>query len=267
VRLILAFAAALVLMAVSAIFGFQQSEISHLRAALAEYDAPRAADAPAPAPAVHRSGNGSATGLTADDRRFILNQYQDVLASLNLPPGRAARLQDLLTRRIEVALNAQDAASRAGVAPDSPEMLRAEGSAIAGVDRDIATLLGPTDDQHFIWMTSGAPPAPAVAAAAPAPAPVVVNVVMASPPAEAAYPAEPAYSDQTEAPAYSDAYAPSPAPYYYYAYPFATVVAERRFPRSFEGERPRFGGVTSFRPPAFNGGGEVSAPRPSRRAR
>jgi len=250
VRLILAFAAVLVLGGAAVIFGWQQSEISHLRAQLDQVSA-------APAPSPLRRTMAAPTALSPDDRRFILSQYQDVLAGMNLPPGRAARLQDLLTKRIEVALDAQDAAGRAGYSLGSTEMLRAEGAAIAGVDRQIATLLGPEDDQHFNWLISGAQPAP------PVPPPsisVAVNVAAPAPP-------EPVYAEAPEEPAEAYAtYASAPAPYYYYSYPYAIVYPERRFSRGFDEERPRLGGVAAPRPPAFNGGG-VAGARPSRRAR
>ena len=52
--------------------------------------------------------------LRADERRLILSQYRDVLAEVKLPPATAAHLEDLLMERIEVVLDAEDAAVREG---------------------------------------------------------------------------------------------------------------------------------------------------------
>jgi hypothetical protein len=77
-----------------------------------------------------------------EERRLILDQYQDVLATLNLPEATASRLQDLLADRIETVLDAEDAARRAGFAEGTAQSAQVVAQAISGLDHDIALLVG-----------------------------------------------------------------------------------------------------------------------------
>jgi len=230
------------------VLSWQQIEIAHLSAQLA-----RQSDAPAPAGfrpqdfrPQHAVPSASPWGLSADERKFILDQYRDVLANMNLPPATASRLQNLLTERIAAALDAQDESARYGFADGSPETTRAESYAIAHVDQEIAALVGLEADQRLNWLLAGSPSAPA---GAPAPAPVVVNIVTPAP----AVPVEVYTEAQPE-----DNYAyTQPAPYYYYyGYPVTSYwvgeVYSRPFVRDrFEGQR---GGS---RPEPSRGGGQL----------
>jgi hypothetical protein len=161
---------------------------------------------------------GGVVLLRADERRLILNQYQDVLAEMNLPPETATRLQYLLADRVEAVLDAQDAATREGFAEGSADMARAVTLAIGDVDRDIANLLGPDGNQRFNGLLYGTPPA---APAPPAAVTVVNNTVIEQAPAAA--PAAASYA------APDDAYVSAPS-YPYYSYPVATAfyVVDRR---------------------------------------
>jgi hypothetical protein len=164
--------------------------------------------------------------LRADERRVILGQYRDVLAQLNLPEATAARLQDLLTDRIEAFLDAQDAAMRVGFAQGSAGMERAVALAIADDDREISEILGSDASRRLSRLSSAAPIDPSVAPA-PAAAPVVVTVVMQAPPA-------PSFDDSSAQPAAS--YSPDTyAPYYF---PSSGFFVAGGLARPFGGARP-----------------------------
>jgi hypothetical protein len=221
-----------------AVFCWQRSQIVHLRAQVANQgDAleeishrmdgeARAVPARASDARLTR-GAGDATVARTDERRLILDEYRDVLAQMDLPPGTAAHLQDLLTDRIETVLDAQDAAVREGFAEGSAQMARAVGLAVAQVDRDIVGLVG----QDGIRRIDGLAPVPQdqPAVLAPPAAPVVVSVVVQAPSALAAY----AY--ETDQPAPPDA----AAPYAYYSYlplyPVAAAPVRERELRAHHG--------------------------------
>jgi hypothetical protein len=105
-----------------------------------------------------------AGGLRADERRLILDQYQDVLAAMNLPPAISARLETLLADRVEAILDVEDSMMRRGTAQNSVEMAQAISGAIASITQQIVSLLGAEGYQQFEQLWSGAP----VSAAAPA---------------------------------------------------------------------------------------------------
>jgi hypothetical protein len=165
--------------------------------------------------------------LRADERRVILNQYRDVLAKMDLSPGNASRLGDLLTDRIEAFMDAQDAALREGFAEGSAETGRAVALAIAEDDRAIANLLGPDASRRMNGLLFGPAPEPVVAPEA-APAPVVVNVVVQAPQA-------PQYADAAWPAADSSAYAPYNP---YYLYPSSGFYVVGAPARRFAGARP-----------------------------
>jgi hypothetical protein len=236
VRTIVALVSTLVL-AGAGVFWWQRSQISGLRAQVAAQGGAiedlslRLAEGGGIAPA-DAGGSGSrgdaGAALRADERRLILDQYGDVLSQLNLPPEAAARLRYLLTDRVETVLDAENAAEEVGFARGSAETARAVALAIAGVDRDIVSLVGADGIRRIDGLPLEATPEPAVAPQ-PAPAPVVVTVVV-----QEAAPAPAYYAD-------SQAQAPDTGAYaQYYTYPYfysVPAVAVGRVPPS------RFSGV------------------------
>jgi uncharacterized protein (UPF0335 family) len=239
------------------VFGWQRSQIVHLRAQVArqgdalednqrrvedlsqlvEAASGRGTDAPA-WPAVLRARkpdrpDENSAALRADERRVILDQYRDVLSEMNLPPETASRLQDLLTERIETVLDAEDAAVRVGFAEGSAETARAVTLAVADVDRDIANLVGADGIRRIDGLPETPAPEPSVVVVQPpAPAPTVVTVVVQSPGAPSYY------ADADTAPAVSSV-SPAYAPYFYY--PFAGFINAPRTFRSFGGARGAIG--------------------------
>jgi hypothetical protein len=169
--------------------------------------------------------------MRAEERRVILVQYQDILAQMDLPSDKAARLLDLLTERIDTVLDAEDAAVRVGFAEGSAQSARAVSLAIADVDRDIVGLVG-ADGMRRIDGLSAAP------AVAPEPVvPVVVNVFVQAPASQAAY------MDETPAPTTADAgpqYASYPYPFFP-LYPISAVLNEPRGSHRFV--EPRNGAI------------------------
>jgi hypothetical protein len=236
---------AILVLGAAGIFSWQRSQIVHLREQVARQgdvlddlslraDRERASDAPAMLVSTRaRAARPADVGLMAaraDERRVILNEYRDVLAQMNLAPETAARLQDLLTDRVETVLDAQDAAIREGFAEGSAQMARAVGLAIAEENRDIVGLVG----QDGMRRIDGYPaPQQQEPAAIPlASAPVVVNVVVQAPAAPlAAYPETAA---QAEAPDSGAQYASYP---FFQYYPIAAVVGEPRARRGAPGPR------------------------------
>ena len=198
---------AIPVLAAGGIFCWQQSQIIHLRAQVARQadaigvslDGP-APPAPALPPLGLRRSDVNSAAARADERRLILDQYQDIIAEMNLPATTASRLQDLLTDRVEAVLDAQDAAMREGYAEGSAETARAVTLAIAEVDRQIADLIGTSGNRVLDGLPPAVAPEPAVAPPPPAPL-VVVNVVVPSAPAyaESAAPAQPAASPDATA--------------------------------------------------------------------
>ncbi|MGD1031652.1 MAG: hypothetical protein ABSA05_10960 [Opitutaceae bacterium] len=247
-RAILASAAILIVGAFGMLC-WQQSEIASLSAQLNRQSASPQDVRPRPAVAV-----AAPRGLSADERRFVLDQYRGVLAKMNLPPATSLRLQDLLTERIAAAMDAQDAAARDGFADGSPETARAESAAIARVDEEIAMLIGAEADTRLNWYLAGSPSSPAVAPAAPT---IVVNVE-APPPA-------PVEVDTAEQPA--DAYVyTQPAPYIYnYGYPYTGYWVGEVYSRPYV--RERFGGDRGYRPEPPHPGNGSGGVRLGRRPR
>jgi hypothetical protein len=235
VRTIAALASTLVL-AGTGVFWWQRSQISHLRAEVSEQGAaiedlslrvagddggaPPRADAP-------RSLGDARDAFRADERRLILDQYRDVLSQLNLPPETAARLQFLLTDRVETVLDAENAAIRVGFAEGSAETARAVAQAVAGVDRDIVSLVGADGIRRIDGLPAASAPQPEVAPE-PAPPSVVVTVVVQA--------AAPTYSadaaTQVQDPGALAQYSPYP-----YFYLFPAVVSRRGPPNRLGGER------------------------------
>lgn len=218
VRTIAALASTLIL-AGTGVFWWQRSQISHLRAQVSaqgaaiedlslrlagdDRGAPARADGP-------RTLGDARDALRADERRLILDQYRDALSQLDLPPETAARLQFLLTDRVETMLDAENAAIRVGFAEGSAETARAVALAVAGVDRDIVSLVGAEGIRRIDGLPTMSTPEPEVAPA-PVQAPVVVTVVL-----QAAAPAPTYYADATEQPQDAGAVAQfSPYPYFY----------------------------------------------------
>jgi len=172
-------------------------------------------------PAVWTPSAASSGGLTrtdliqtdsrADDRNLILDQYQDAIAQLNLPPDKARQLLDLLDERVQAVLDAEDSARRQGYAEASAVAQRAVAMAIAQEDQRIVQLIGVVGQRTLEGQ--GSTP---VGASAPTAAPVtmVVNVMAPTAPDYQA----PAYP--TSPPAYGaadyGAYSTFP---YLYTYP------------------------------------------------
>ena len=214
---------AILVMAGTGVFCWQRSQIVDLRAQVARQsdalaDNERrvqdlssmlipAGGGVADAPAGHRVPDRDIASLRADERRIILDQYQDVVAEMNLPQAAASRLQDLLAERVETVLDAEDAALRAGFAEGSAETARAVTLAIAEVNSYIENVVGPEGIRRIDGAPSGVPAGPAEAPQPPAP-PVVVSVVVQMQPA-------PSYEGEAAATAVPDAYAGYPACSYF----------------------------------------------------
>lgn len=180
-----------------------------------------------------RGPDANADALRADERRLILDQYQDVIAQMNLPEETAARLRNLLTDRVQAVLDAEDAAMRQGFAEGSSETARAVTLAIAEVDRDISGLVGQDAVRRLDGLSAAAAPEEVVIPQQPA-ATNFVTVVVQSPQA-------PYYYDDSApapAPAAADAYATYTTPYWFF--PTGGFEAPR-VTRPHGGER--FGGV------------------------
>jgi hypothetical protein len=156
----------------------------------------------------------------ADERRVIVDQYAGVIAQMNLPAATAARLQDLLTDRIETVLDTQDSAVEVGFAEGSLETERAVARAVDEVNRNIAMLVGSDGIRRLDGLPASALPEPSLVPQQPA-APIVNVTVVVQAPAEAAS------VDTNPAPALFDAGSPV-SPYLYI--PVASFVT---FPRPF----------------------------------
>jgi hypothetical protein len=137
-----------------------------------------------------------------DERRLMLSGYENFLAQANLPPGRLARLKDLLVERTESVFDAKDAAEQQGIADGTLEMQRAMALATADLDREIAGLLGPASDVRAQELASLAVQNEILAAAvnpAPQDQPLAPPAYAYAPDAGAA---APAYAVLETAPAY-----------------------------------------------------------------
>jgi len=179
-----------------AVVVWQRSQLAAIRQQMANQERAQAEDrrrvdamtlflgeAPGPARAFAASlraasapdaGTAAAVSRT-EERRLILDQYEGVLAAMNLPESTSARLKDLLTDRIETVLDAEDAARRAGLAEGSVESTRAVAQAISGLDHEIALLVG-LDGMRRLDGSQAPGSAPA-----PAPATVVTVIVQTAP--------------------------------------------------------------------------------------
>jgi hypothetical protein len=74
-------------------------------------------------------------------------RYHDIIAKLDLPPDKQARLVDLLTTKWEAAMDARDAAGTQGIT-DPKELDAASKQAETEVDTEIVGLIGqPKDDE------------------------------------------------------------------------------------------------------------------------
>lgn len=172
--------------------------------------------------------------LSPDERRLILDQYQDVIAQLNLPPATAARLEDLLVERIQAILAIEDAARREGYAEASAVVERAVAQTIAQEDQRIVSLIGLQDDLRL----DGQQPETPELAGGSAPPATVVNVFASAPPPADYYAASEPVSTPVE-PNSSVSW-----PYYGLYYPVAGYVAvggsySYRAPRRFEARTSR----------------------------
>ena len=207
-----------------AVVVWQRSQLAAIRQQMANQERAQAEDrrrvdamtlflgeAPGPARAFAASlraasapdaGTAAAVSRT-EERRLILDQYEGVLAAMNLPESTSARLKDLLTDRIETVLDAEDAARRAGLAEGSVESTRAVAQAISGLDHEIALLVG-LDGMRRLDGSQAPGSAPA-----PAPATVVTVIVQTAPAAPA-----PVYADATQTYAAADTSAYSGLDYY-----------------------------------------------------
>jgi len=243
VRTTAAWVAILILSGVG-VFWWQRSQIVHLRAQVArqgdalddlsrrmdgETDGAVAASAAPMAPfraGSRRNPDDAVAALRADERRLILEQYQDVLAQMNLPQEEETRLKNLLADRIETVLDVENAAERVGFAEGSAQTARAVALAVAEVDREIVGLVG-ADGIRRIDGPSPVAPVPMVVPEPAAP-PVVVTVVVQAP--------APAYSPDYAAPAPdTGAYAQYSA--YPYLYTVPAVLVERGRANRFTGLR------------------------------
>ncbi|HEY1792031.1 MAG TPA: hypothetical protein VGG34_03875 [Opitutaceae bacterium] len=190
---------AIPVLAGAGIFSWQRSEIVRLRGqvarqgdVLAENQARlddlssvlrgtgQAGEALPAAPGDALRPDSPVAALRQGERRLILDQYSDVVARLDLPATTASRLQDLLVDRVDAVLDAQDAAVREGFAEGSSETARAVALAVAEVDQQIVSLVGPAGTRRLDGPADVAMPGPAVAPAPAAPV-VVVNVGAPSP--------------------------------------------------------------------------------------
>jgi hypothetical protein len=75
-------------------------------------------------------------------RRNVLRMYGDALTTLNLPPDQFAQLKDLLVQRQLSQIDAQGAASAAGLQQGTPEWNDAIKQAAQDSEQQISTLLG-----------------------------------------------------------------------------------------------------------------------------
>jgi hypothetical protein len=82
-------------------------------------------------------------------RRYMLAQFGKVMASLNLPPDKLARLKDLLTEKSMSQSDAMAAARSAGLQPGMPDFDRAITASVAEIDQQIAAMIGPGGQAAF----------------------------------------------------------------------------------------------------------------------
>jgi hypothetical protein len=178
----------LLVMAAANLFWWQHYQIAGFRAQLAEQEqvlAERSADPSgfsrssevASASWRPRATSGGMiradlprTEARGEDRNLILDQYQDAIAQLNLPPATASRLRDLLANRVQAILDAEDSARREGYAEASAVAQQAVALAIAQEDQRIVQLIGLVGERRL----DGQGPASADATYAAAPTTAVV---------------------------------------------------------------------------------------------
>jgi hypothetical protein len=249
VRTTAAWVAILILAGVG-VFLWQRSQIVHLRAQVAlqgdalddigrrlDGDGSGAASvSPAAAAWVRaaslRGTDDAGSVLRADERRLILDQYEDALAQLNLAPEAEARLKNLLADRVETVIDVENAAERVGFAEGSADTARAVALAVAEVDREIVGLVG----LEGMGRIDGQPQVAPLPVLIPEPAapPVVVTVVVQAPaPAPVYYPDTTAPATDAGAYAPYSQYAPYP---FFYTVP-AVVLERGRVNNRFAGLR------------------------------
>lgn len=82
-----------------------------------------------------------------------LGKKADLIAGLNLPPEKLAKFKELLVERDYAESDAKDAATNAGIVPDSSEATEAASNVMEQVDERIKALLGDTDFQKYGELT------------------------------------------------------------------------------------------------------------------
>jgi len=75
-------------------------------------------------------------------RRSIIREYRGAIAALNLAPDQAAQLKNLLIEKSMSAADAMEAATQAGIQPNSSETHRAISQATKDLDQSIISLIG-----------------------------------------------------------------------------------------------------------------------------
>jgi hypothetical protein len=81
-----------------------------------------------------------------------MEPYEAILASLNLPPDRLRRLQELIVEREESAGDVEDLSKEYRASPDSTEIARAEAAVV--FEREMADIVGDPNGQKVRQMLS-----------------------------------------------------------------------------------------------------------------
>jgi hypothetical protein len=75
-------------------------------------------------------------------RRSVIREYSSAIAALNLPSDQAAQLKRLLIEKAMSSADAMEAATQAGLQPNSSETYRAISQATKDLDQSISSLIG-----------------------------------------------------------------------------------------------------------------------------
>lgn len=75
-------------------------------------------------------------------RRSVIRGYSRAIAALNLPPDQAAQLKNLLIEKAMSSADAMEAATQAGLQPNSSQTYRAISQATKELDQSINSLIG-----------------------------------------------------------------------------------------------------------------------------
>jgi RNA polymerase sigma factor (sigma-70 family) len=75
-------------------------------------------------------------------RRSIIREYSSAIAALNLPPDQATQIKNLLIEKAMSSADAMEAATQAGLQPNSGETNRAISQATKDLDQSINSLIG-----------------------------------------------------------------------------------------------------------------------------